>query len=261
MSTFAISSWWSSHGICRALYLLFLSLFIYLSLALVYESILIYRRQPLRVSWYWYLLLGFVDVQGNYLAYQFSTITSVTLLDCFTIAWVIVLTRIFLAICVLGLGLVFLSDVGEGGGGGSKPILGDALVIIEFCVKKKDRVEVVSMIGVYAFLVTLCEINVLIYLFVFQILAYVGFVLSGFILYTIIPFVFKLSGAMMFNISVLTSDMWAVVFRIFFYRQQVDLLYYLAFSVVVLGLIIYFATENDLIPLSDSHNGSLDAQY
>lgn len=62
-------------------------------------------------------------------AYQFSSITSVTLLDCFTIAWVIILTWIFLrtryslwqlfgaATCVVGLGLVLLSDAGVGGGG------------------------------------------------------------------------------------------------------------------------------------------------
>ncbi|KAF3454091.1 hypothetical protein FNV43_RR04538 [Rhamnella rubrinervis] len=68
------------------------------------------------------------------------------------------------AVCVLGLGLVLLSDAGVGGGGGSKPLLGDILVIAgtvffamsnvgeEFCVKKKDRIEVVSMIGVYGFL-------------------------------------------------------------------------------------------------------------
>lgn len=62
-------------------------------------------------------------------AYQFSSITSVTLLDCFTIAWVLILTWIFLrtryslwqlfgaATCVVGLGLVLLSDAGVGGGG------------------------------------------------------------------------------------------------------------------------------------------------
>ena len=52
-----------------------------------------------------------------------------TLLDCWTVAWVIALTWFFLgtrytlwqligaAICVLGLGLVLLSDAGVGGGG------------------------------------------------------------------------------------------------------------------------------------------------
>lgn len=167
-----------------------LSFFTYTALALVYGSILIYRRQKLMVgfefvkqlrifnAWnfitrwslclwqvalYWYLLLGFVDVQGNFLgkkevngfhyyyyffslkfwrwdnfcgvdevnkAFQYSSITSVTLLDCWTIAWVIILTWIFLetryslwqflgsAVCVTGLALVLLSDSGVAGAGG-----------------------------------------------------------------------------------------------------------------------------------------------
>ena len=62
-------------------------------------------------------------------AFQYSSITSVTLLDCWTIAWVILLTWFLLgtryslwqflgaALCVLGLGLVLISDAGVGGGG------------------------------------------------------------------------------------------------------------------------------------------------
>ncbi|KAL5545882.1 hypothetical protein UlMin_005569 [Ulmus minor] len=320
----AVSNWWRSHGSCRTLYLLFLgqlvsfflalmsftssliaslgvdapltqSLFIYLILALVYGSILVYRRQGLRIPWYWYLLLGFVDVQGNYLvnkAYQYSSITSVTLLDCFTIAWVIVLTWFFIGtryslwqlvgagVCVVGLGLVLLSDAGVGGGGGSKPLLGDTLVILgtvffamsnvgeEFCVKKKDRVEVVSMIGVFGFLVTLCEIPIFelkglesISWSVDIILAFAGYAFAGFMFYTIAPYVLKMSGATLFNLSILTSDMWAVIIRIFFYRQEVDWLYYLAFSVVVIGLVLYSVTEKDPVPVSALENGNSDAQY
>lgn len=81
----------------------------------------------------------------------------------------------------------------------------------------------------------------------------------------------QMSGAALFNLSLLTSDMWAVVVRIFIYRQevsffrsltsvwtlsnttklqiwvhnmwlsplQVDWLYYLSFSIVVIGLVVY----------------------
>ncbi|KAK3031432.1 hypothetical protein RJ639_035255 [Escallonia herrerae] len=187
-----------------------LSFFTYLALTLVYGSILLYRRERLRVPWYWYVLLGFVDVQGNYLvnkAYQYSSITSVTLLDCFTVAWAIVLTWFFLgtryslrqffgaAICLVGLGLVLVSDAGVGGGGGSRPLLGDTLVIAgtiffamsnvgeEFFVKKKDLVEI---------------------------LAFTGYALAGLMFYTFSPFVLK-----------------------------VDWLYYLSFTFVVIGLVIY----------------------
>ncbi|KAI5425515.1 hypothetical protein KIW84_031354 [Lathyrus oleraceus] len=269
-----------------------------------------------QVSWYWYFLLGFADAQGCYLvikAYQYSSITSVTLLDCWTVPWVILLTWIVLGtryslwqlfggtLCVLGLSLVLLSDTRDGGdGGGSKIILGDVLVIVgtvfyaisnvgeEFCVKKKDRVEVVAMIGVYGFLVTAVEVYpsycsnlvfqwkpnttnlncffCLIIWFSFLtslfdrsvlelktlesikwsadiVLAFAGYGVSSFVFYSLAPFVLKLSGSTMFNLSLLTADMWAVVFRVFFYHQKVDWLYFLSFAVVGIGLTIYSTTE------------------
>ena len=75
-------------------------------------------------------------------AFQFTSITSVTILDCWAIVWSIILTWMFLAtryslwqflgaaICVGGLALVLLSDAGVAdGGSGSNPLLGDFLVI------------------------------------------------------------------------------------------------------------------------------------
>ncbi|KAF3944023.1 hypothetical protein CMV_029468 [Castanea mollissima] len=271
------------------------TLFPYFFLASVYGSILLYRRQGLLVSWYWYLLLGFVDVQGNYLvnkAYQFSSITSVTLLDCWTIPWVMILTWFFLgtryslwqlfgaAVCIIGLGLVFLSDAGVGGGDGSKPLLGDVFVIAgtvfyamsnvgeEFCVKKKNRNEVVAMIGVYGFLVSVVEISIVelkslesIEWSTDLILAFAGYAVSTFMCYTIAPFVLQLSGATMFNLSILTSDMWAVVIRIFFYHQQVDWLYYLSFAIVCIGLVIYSTTEKNYVPVPAIEDGNSNTQY
>ncbi|GAB4856437.1 hypothetical protein Ancab_040491 [Ancistrocladus abbreviatus] len=271
------------------------SFFTYLSLALVYGAIMLYRRKRLLVPWYYYLILGFADVQGNYLvnkAYQFSSITSVTLLDCWTIAWVIILTWIFLGtryslwqyigavICVLGLGLIFLSDAMGSDEGGSKPILGDLLVVAgtlfyafsnvseEFCVKKKDLIEVISMLGVFGLLVSICEIAVVerkslesIQWSTDIIIGFAGYTLSSFFFYTLVPFVLKLSGATLLNLSLLTSDMWAVVIRIFFYHQQVDWLYYLCFALVVVGLIIYSKTEKDPIPLSSLVNQNPNTDY
>ncbi|KAL6988393.1 hypothetical protein U1Q18_014143 [Sarracenia purpurea var. burkii] len=253
-----------------------LSFFSYLGLALVYGSIMMYRRQKLLVPWYWYLLLGFVDVQGNYLvnkAYQYSSITSVTLLDCWTVAWVIILTWFCLgtryspwqffgaALCVVGLGLVLISDAGVGGGGGSNPLLGDMLVVAgtvfyamsnvgeEFCVKKKNRVEVVTMLGLFGTLVSVCEIAIIereslesVTWSAEIILTFAGYAVSSFMFYTLVPFVLKMSGATMFNLSILTSDMWAVIIRIFFYHQKVDWLYYLSFAIVAIGLVIYSRT-------------------
>ncbi|URE08798.1 solute carrier family 35 member [Musa troglodytarum] len=229
--------------------------------------------------------------------YQYSSITSVTLLNCWAIPWIIILTWPALGarICVLVLGLVLLSNAGISGGGGMKPIIGDILVIAgtfcfafsnvgeEYCVKKKDLVEVVTMLGIFGVLLGACEMYPFqylntklsfnffpyffcIYYFIISCLKdlesvkwsatmislFVGFTAASLLSFTIIPFVLKiihtkdrwpslmqLSGATLFSLSLLTSDIWALVIRIFFYRQQVDWLYYLAFGLVAVGLIIY----------------------
>ncbi|XP_006654478.1 solute carrier family 35 member F2-like [Oryza brachyantha] len=290
------------------------SLFAYLLLTLVYVPILLQRRQKLRIPWYWYLALAFIDVQGNYLvvkAYQYSYITSVTLLDCWTVVWVIILTWYALGtrysfwqfagagICVAGLALVLLSDSksADEQDPSKIPLLGDALVIAgtvffafsnvgeEYCVKKKDRVEVVAMLGLFGLLVSIIQI------FIFEkknldaiawsptmLALFGGFAVAIFMFYSITPFVLKMSGSTLFNLSLLTSDMWAVAIRVLFYHQQINWLYYIAFAVVAIGLIIYSlndhssdngttasteaATQYQQLPGEDNStgNGSSDSQ-
>ncbi|CAN6341843.1 unnamed protein product [Urochloa humidicola] len=167
------------------------SFFGYLLLNLIYVPILLYRRRKLQIAWYWYLALAFIDVQGNYLfvkAYQYSYITSVTLLDCWTVVWVILLTRYALGTrysfwqfvgagtCVWGLALVLLSDAKTTDEQDPRkiPLLGDALVIAgticyafsnvgeEYCIKKKDQqVEVVAMFGFFGLLVSTVQVYIL----------------------------------------------------------------------------------------------------
>ncbi|KAF7804317.1 solute carrier family 35 member F1-like [Senna tora] len=259
------------------------SLFNYALLTMVYGSILIYRRHNVLVSWYWYLLLGFIDVEGKYLvnkAFQYSSITSVRLLECWVIPWAMILTWIFLgtryslwqfggmALCMMGLGLLLLSRVGVGGPGGSKPLLGDLLVIAgtvscalcnvgeEYCVKKKDRVELVSMIGVYGCLLTIIELysSLLVHVYYISIIELKTLEFENWS--TDI-----LGGATMFNLSLLTSEMWEVVFRVYVYHQKVDLLYLVSFAVAVIGLIIYCATEKECAAAPSIEGGNLDTEY
>ncbi|CAA7404394.1 unnamed protein product [Spirodela intermedia] len=261
------------------------SFFTYVSLTLVYGAVFLFRRQKLLVPWYWYLALAIVDVQGNYLvvkAYQYTSITSATLLDCWTIPWVIILTWFALgtrysiaqflgaATCVAGLGLVLLSDAWDSTGG-KKPLLGDMLVIAgtffyafsnvgeEFCVKKKDRVEVLAMLGLFGTLVSVGEISVFerkdleaVKWSATMVALFAGFAIASALFYSVVPFVLKLGGATLFNLSLLTSDMWAIIIRVFYYRQKVDWLYYLAFGVEAIGLVTYSvydasSTKTDLV--------------
>ncbi|XP_055961406.1 uncharacterized protein LOC126677269 isoform X3 [Mercurialis annua] len=249
----------------------------------------------LKVSWYWYLLLGFLDSQSLFLyntSFHFTSITSVTMLQSFSIAWVIVLTWFFLgsryslwqffgaALCVLGLGLLILSDVGVGGGGASRTLFGDMIVIAgtllfalsnvgeEFCVKNKDRVEMLAMIGAYGLLVSIVQIYIAesksfqsVELSADIIVALAAYTLSSFTLYSLFSFVLQMSGATMYNLSTPASNMWVVIIQIFFYHQQVGWLYYVSFAIVVTGLVMYSTNEKDPVSISNAKDSKYNAEY
>lgn len=246
----------------------------YLLLSIVFGSQLIYRRRRLRARWYYYVLLAFVDVEANYVvvrAYDYTSITSVMLLDCWTIPCVLFLTWIFLktrykigqfigvGICVAGLVLVVFSDAhASDRQKGSKPILGDMLVLggsmlyaisnvcEEFFVKKVDRIELMAMLGTFGAVIGACQVSIFernalrsINWNAGAILPFLGYAVALFSFYVLVPIVLKMSGAALLNLSLLTSDMWAVLIRIFAYHQKVDWLYFLAFGAVTVGIIIY----------------------
>ena len=58
-----------------------------------------YSRPTPGLPWYFYLMIAIADVEGNYfvvLAYQYTDIASATLLDCFTIPCVVLLSILIL---------------------------------------------------------------------------------------------------------------------------------------------------------------------
>ncbi|RZB45682.1 Solute carrier family 35 member F1 [Glycine soja] len=133
-----------------------------------------------QAKWYYYILLGLVDVEAKFLvvkAYQYTSLTSVMLLDCWSIPCVMLFTWIFiktkyrfkkiigLVVCIAGFVLVVLSD--------------------EFLVKNADRVELMAMLGLFG----------------------------------------GINGSTMLNLSLLTSDMCAILIRIFAYHEKVDWMY------------------------------------
>ncbi|XP_020081102.1 solute carrier family 35 member F1-like isoform X1 [Ananas comosus] len=252
----------------------------YVLLAIVYGGYMIYRRRPLQMKWYYYLILGLVDVEANFLvvkAYQYTPLTSVMLLDCWSIPSVIFLTWMFLktkyrfrkfagiAICVTGLVLVVFSDVHAGDrAGGSNPVKGDMLVLAgatlyavsnvseEFLVKNGDRVEVMGMLGLFGAVVGACQISIFernalksIHWTAGAVLPFLGYAIAMFMFYSTVPVLLKLSGSTMLNLSLLTSDMWAVLIRIFAYHEKVDWIYFVAFAAVGVGLVIYSGGKNE----------------
>ncbi|OIV91187.1 hypothetical protein TanjilG_30409 [Lupinus angustifolius] len=233
-----------------------------------------------RVKWYYYIILGIIDVEANFLvvkSYQFTSLTSVMLLDCWSIPCVILLTWVFLktryrfkkltgvAVCIAGLVLVVFSDVHSGDrANGSNPLKGDLIIIAgatlyavsnvseEFLVKNADRVELMAMLGLFgaifgAIQISIFERNQLksIHWTSGAVLPFVGFSLALFTFYSLVPVLLKIHGSTLLNLSLLTSDMWAVLIRIFAYHEKVDWMYYVAFVAVVIGLIIYSGGDKD----------------
>ncbi|KAJ1443286.1 Solute carrier family 35 member SLC35F1/F2/F6 [Sesbania bispinosa] len=195
----------------------------YVFLAIVYGSIMLYRRKALKAKWYYYILLGMVDVEANFLD-------------------------------------VHSSDRA----GGSNPRKGDLLVIAgatlyaisnvseEFLVKNADRVELMAMLGLFGGIVSAIQISILernelksIHWSAAAALPFVGFSVAMFMFYSLVPVLLKINGSTMLNLSLLTSDMWAVVIRIFAYHEKVDWMYFVAFGAVAIGLVIYSGGERD----------------
>ncbi|PWA72357.1 hypothetical protein CTI12_AA271380 [Artemisia annua] len=253
----------------------------YVLLAIVYGGILIHRGSGLKARWYYYLLLGVVDVEANYLvvkAYQYTSITSIMLLDCWAIPSVIVLTWLFLktryrfqkiagvVICVAGLVLVIFSDVhaADRSQSGSSPIKGDFLVLAgatlyavsnvseEFFVKTADRIELMAMLGLFGAIISGIQIAILereelrsIHWSSGSLLPYTGFAAAMFLFYSGVPVLLKMSGSTMLNLSLLTSDMWSVLIRIFAYHEKVDWMYFVAFVAVAIGLVVYSGFDKE----------------
>ncbi|URE41720.1 hypothetical protein MUK42_35199 [Musa troglodytarum] len=252
----------------------------YLLLAIFYGAYVIYRKRPLQINWYYYLILSIVDVEANFIvvkSYQYTSLTSVMLLDCWAIPCVILLTWLFLktkygyrkftgvAICVAGIVMVVFSDVhaSDRSEGGPNPVKGDILVIAgatlyavsnvgeEFIVKEGDRIELMAMLGIFGAVVSAIQISILernelkdINWTAGAVLPFLGFALALFLFYSTVPIILKICGATLLNLSLLTSDMWAVFIRIFAYHQKVDWMYFIAFAAVAVGIVTYSGGKN-----------------
>ncbi|THG11918.1 hypothetical protein TEA_018087 [Camellia sinensis var. sinensis] len=133
----------------------------------------------------------------------------------------------------------------------------------EFFVKSADRVELMGMLGLFGAIISACQIIILeqnelksIHWSAGAVIPFIGFALAMFLFYSGVPILLKISGSTMLNLSLLTSDMWTVLIRIFAYRQkncqsesrippQVDWMYFIAFGTVAVGLVIYSGGDKE----------------
>ena len=224
-----------------------------------------------------YLSAAVVDVEANFLiiqAYNYTSITSIMLLDCFTIPCVMGLSYFFLGcrfnnrhftgvwLCLLGLICIVISDARSHEQYGSAPFFGDLLCLLgsglyaasnvlqEYLVKYHDRDEYLGFIGICGSGISLIQIICLNYnqlrrtKFTRRImLSIYGFVSCLFLMYINTSAFLQYGDSTLFNLSLLTSDIYAVIFSYLFYDYLVDWLYFVAFGLVASGLVIYHSAE------------------
>ncbi|XP_036379118.1 solute carrier family 35 member F2-like [Megalops cyprinoides] len=271
-------------------------------LLLTYTTMLACRKgdenilQILKTKWWKYFLLGLADVEANYTvvkAYQFTTLTSIQLLDCFVIPVLMVLSWIFLktryrmvhyvavGICLLGVGAMVGADLlaGRDQGSTSDVLLGDGLVLIsaafyavsnvcqEYTVKNLSRTEFLGMMGLFGTLISGIQLSILEHKAVAVItwdwtivLLFATYGLCMFALYSCMPVVMKLTSATAVNLSLLTADLFSLFCGLFLFHYTFSGLYIVSFVVITVGFIMFNAVPTFTpVPAAESNEGGSES--
>ncbi|CAM9614326.1 unnamed protein product, partial [Ectocarpus fasciculatus] len=230
--------------------------------------------------WWLYAVMAVVDLEANVIivsAYRYTSVTSVMLLDCFSIPCVMLLSYVFLSakytcthlvgvlICLAGMACIIVSDSLSGGGGCedcSNPFYGDMLCLVgtslyaisnvvqEKLVKHNDREEYLGMMGTFGTTFGVAQLLIMEthafngVTWSMEVVGFVvGFVLCLNLMYSRASLFLKHCDAALLNLSLLTSDVYAVIFSYFCYGYLVSWLYFLSFGLACLGLGIYSTAQ------------------
>ncbi|XP_053503863.1 solute carrier family 35 member F2 isoform X1 [Ictalurus furcatus] len=279
----------------------------YILLCLIYTIALCFRKgdenilRILRTKWWKYLLLGLADVEANYAvvkAYQYTTLTSIQLLDCFILPVLLILSRVFLktryrivhyvavCVCLAGVGAMVGADIvaGRDQGSSSNILLGDGLVIIsatlyavsnlcqEYIVKNKSRLEFLGMVGLFGTLISGIQLGILEHTDVANIqwtwqiaLLLCGFAICMFTLYSCMPVVINMTSATAVNLSLLTADLFSLFCGLFLFQYIFSGLYVVSLVVIMVGFIMFNAipTPNqapELVTEEGGHDNEVENQ-
>lgn len=259
----------------------FQTMFNYLLLTLVYLPITLYyhgfqkwRSIVFHDGWK-YLLLSFLDVEGNYftvLAYRYTNQLSAQLLNFWSIVMVVILSftllkvryKIFqiagIIVACGGMGILLASDHLQGNSGTATNLVkGDLFglagatlyglsnVFEEWFVSKRPMYEVLSFLGLFGIIINgvtgaifdrhqLVEAT-----WDGRVAGYlVGYTLILFLFYSLAPLILRMGSAAFFDISLLTGNFWGTIIGIHVFGYTIHFLYPVAFVCIVLGLVVYF---------------------
>lgn len=228
-----------------------------------------------------YAALAIADVEANFLvvkAYNYTSITSVMLLDCFTIPVVMTLAALFLGtrfgrlhfagvlLCLAGIAALVLTDYSRQSGAAddnhsAKSMLyGDLLVLggatlygmsnvaQEFIVKGGDnaRVEFLAMLGLFGTPVSAAQVYFLessefssIQWSLPVVSLVVAFSLAMFSFYSLTPILIRATSATFLNLSLLAADVYGLVVAIFLFAFRPSPMFVLSFIAIIAGIVLY----------------------
>ncbi|KAG0149367.1 hypothetical protein CROQUDRAFT_713969 [Cronartium quercuum f. sp. fusiforme G11] len=215
-------------------------------------------------------------------AYQYTDLLSAELLGCLTSiadAWATPVCMIGAAllignryhwtqylgvtICIAGLGLLVLSDYKTDKNYPARnKALGDGLMLIgatlyamsnvlqEYMVRKRPLYEVIGQIGFWGTIINGIQAAALEHsIWADQtwngptIGILVGYTISMLCLYTVAPLIFRLASSPFYNISILTSDFYGLIFGFGLYHYEPYWLYFVAYILTLAGLMVYFSWQ------------------
>ncbi|CAL4125532.1 unnamed protein product, partial [Meganyctiphanes norvegica] len=254
----------------------------YVLLCLVYTTWLACRSgersllHVLKARGILYAVVALVDVEANYLvlkAYQYTSVISVQLLDCFVVPVVLALSWLALKVryklvhvlgvglCLMGVGCLVWANVEDGKAAipGTERLLGDMLclggatlyglsnVAQEYAIKKYDHVEFLGMMGLFGSIINGVQMAVLERDEIgssrwdtWPVLALVGgFKVAQFFFYVVAPKVIKETSATGLNLALFTADFYILALGFALFKFKFQVLYFLSFVLVVLGVIVF----------------------
>ncbi|KAI9504861.1 hypothetical protein GGI25_004199 [Coemansia spiralis] len=230
--------------------------------------------QNIKRRYYWYVFLAAVDVEGNYFvikAYNYTSLLACMLLDTWTLPCVVVLSFFLLRaryrwtqilgvlMCLGGMGLLIKGDVDQGKNYAAvDAVKGDIFMLVgatcyalsntteEFIVRHRPQCETIAWLGFFGTIINGVQMAIIEHkplselVWTKEVVGYtLGFDLVMFVLYTLVPLLFRLSSATVYNLSILTSDFYGLIFAKYMFHERITPIYAGAFVLIVVGLVVY----------------------
>ncbi|OAA70347.1 DUF914 domain membrane protein [Cordyceps fumosorosea ARSEF 2679] len=261
----------------------FQTVFNYILLFLVYTTIFLVRDGPgawwqsMRKDGWRYLIMAFLDVEGNYftvLAYRYTNILSAQLINFWSIVCVVIISFTLLKVrykpfqvvgilvCCGGMGILLASDhiTNSNGGPTEDRLKGDLFALLgatlygtsnvfeEWLVSKAPMHHVLASIGFFGMIINGIQAAIFdrtsfqnAHWHEGHVAAWlVGYTLCLFLFYTLAPLILRMGSAAFFDISLLTANFWGVVIGVRVFGLTIHFLYPIAFVCIILGLVTYF---------------------